>query len=66
MNWENIIQKPDKSGIYMVYAEGTCSKKWPEICSAIHIVNFDGETWWTPLRDEITHWMPLPNPPQEE
>lgn len=26
----------------------------------------DGVAWWTLTRVEVTHWMPLPDPPAEE
>ena len=51
---------PDKQDLYLVYSSGTYTVQW-----------FNGYEWviysdeWAFEAHEITHWMPLPEPPKE-
>lgn len=66
LNWFPIAERlPEKTGHYLVNIK--CPRgKWIEICS------FDGSEWesvddYADIATKwVTHWMPLPEPPEEE
>jgi hypothetical protein len=66
MNWQPISTAP-KDGT-SILGRTTDGYKYPIICQCVF---GDGE-WWPDVWDSpesgltITHWMPLPPPPEEE
>lgn len=67
---------PDENGRYLVVDEITAPKNLGGNHQQIRIMRFYKDEWYTPVRapewinaaikDNITHWMPLPEPPKEE
>lgn len=58
-----------------------CSERLPEVNDRIELLAWSGEYYWVALHekyggfycsinglliDGVTHWMPLPDPPEEE
>jgi hypothetical protein len=64
MEWISVKERlPETSGMFLVYAETSCSRDFANICAPVHIANCVGGEWWAPYSEVITHWMPLPAPP---
>jgi len=57
MNWQPISEEPVESGFYLGYLK---SQK----TLSIMIVYWNGEHW--NYTRHLTHWMPLPQPPQAQ
>jgi len=62
MEWINVKERlPNKAGYFLVLVQYK-SKYWkgkPEIV----IEYYTKKNFWGELKDCITHWMPLPSPP---
>ena len=54
--WQGIDVKPDKAGYYL------CSEGLKAIKIRWYSDIFNGFS----TDDEVTHWMPLPNPPEQK
>lgn len=52
---------PNKSGHYLAYIKNR---------NAIYVEKWENNLWflydWWGITDDITHWMPFPEPPKEE
>lgn len=67
MEWTKVADKePDRPGHYIVYCcEDWCFQRWvtvAQFCSYDYWVDFDAEE----RLYGITHWMPLPAPPEDD
>lgn len=65
--WISVNERlPEKPGYYLAYWHGhSC----PE--GRVDVLNFDGTvfpwtTLWKAVKNEVTHWMPLPAQPVED
>ena len=65
--WIPVTERlPEKPGYYLTYWHGHSR---PE--GRVDVLNFDGTvfpwtTLWKAVKNEVTHWMPLPQPPEGE
>jgi hypothetical protein len=75
MNWISVQERlpavePHESGIYD--SERLLMFNGEFVCEGIYTVWIDGEfppAWFRPNEDmirNVTHWMPLPEPPDQE
>ena len=74
--WISVKERlPSKKGQYLVLLKRTTSKEFGGNTKTIRITRWLGNEWRMPfhipewineqIKDEITHWQPLPEPPKE-
>jgi len=60
------LPKPDNSGEprYLIRVDGRSQYTWVDFWWK---KPYSDDFWWVNLKDDevVTHWMPLPEPPQE-
>lgn len=75
LNWISIKDKPPKeSGTYIVYThEGASAKGWVWCGNTVVVADYTFGIWWWhkngndfDITNNVTHWMPLPEPPRME
>lgn len=70
MNWINIKHGlPEKAGFYLVNVDSVVASKargTVEIGECYKTVDTKGMYEILKFHDYVTHWMPLPEPPQTE
>lgn len=78
MTWQDISTAPkDGTEILAVYATDFCGKraadyslvrwernKWIAQADGQRALESQGDTWTDYIEPYVTHWMPLPEPPQ--
>lgn len=68
MEWINFKkQPPEESGHYLVIWKTITSKDHPSICSEYDVL-FWQRNWWAPVDENqpVTHWMKLPDKPENK
>lgn len=59
--WISVEERLPEDGRYLVLTEKAGNTK------KVHTATYNSLGWWTYANfGEITHWMPLPEPPKEE
>lgn len=75
MNWISVKDKlPKANGIYIVYVQGGNSATgWIWYDHTVVVAGYAFGIWWWwdngtdfDITNNVTHWMPLPEPPRME
>jgi len=66
--WISIETPPKKMGLVLIYCRYSCKRKFE--VSFAYRAGYSKNPFWLPLNEwhdikEITHWMPLPEPPEQ-